>query len=208
MKTSTKINILIDTHPNIAFTECEGCPQCDKIRELGEKLDITKPEKSKFEHILDKGEDMTTEDLKILLDNDIPHSTIMAALGFKTHQLFKEMAKPFLKQRPRKIIQLEDFVKLRHKGMSNGEIADKYNINLRTLANHIQKWKETGAISQDELNSLPRRSPGRKLSAPLLTKEQYMHAKEQGWTKAKMVREYKVSYVNVKRSIELYEVAE
>ena len=165
MNVTTKINILIDTHPNIAYTECEGCPQCDKIRKLAdtirteeEKKPADKLKEDKFQRILEKGENMTTRELSMLLDHDVPLTKIMKALNMKTYVLFKEMIEPFMKQ-TKKVITAENYIKCRKEGMTNEEIAEKFGIETRTLHNtHIRKWKRKGEITKEQLKGLPRRA--------------------------------------------------
>ena len=140
MNLTTQINIMIDTHPDISFEKCPGCPRCNKIRKLGEKLNESKTMKDKYKSILDKGQDMTTSELRKLLVNGVPHTAIMEALGIGEMK-FNKLTKSF-RPEPKKTgtITPEQFIESRKAGLSNGEIADKYEVNPGTLGYNIKQW--------------------------------------------------------------------
>lgn len=211
MNVTTKINFLIDTHPKMPYTECPGCRHCDQIRELGKELESrVKRKHDPYQHILDKGMDMTTDELKILLESEVPQIRIKEALGIPDQRTFEKMAEHFLKttrKAKKKAITPEEYVECRKAGLANAEIAAKYEITFETLTMYRSKWVKKGLIDKKTLLALPQKKPGVEASMPV-TAEQYWHGKKRGWSQKTMAEAFNTSPYFIKKATKLYEVAE
>jgi hypothetical protein len=72
------INDLIEQHGD-NYLECTGCKICKKIQTLIHE----RTPAEKFKHILDKGMDMTINEVKFLLENDVDKRELKKA--WKAH---------------------------------------------------------------------------------------------------------------------------
>ena len=204
MNLTTQINIMIDTHPETSYDKCPGCSHCDRVRELGKQLDQTPDER--YQNILAKGPKMRTSELKVMLENGVSKRLIRTALGLNRNQ-FEETLKEFRpkpNRKKNKAITPEEFIQCRRERMSYRQISEKYGIGDQTLNQYVREWKKNGAISKEILDQILKKVA----ATPLLTREQYEYAKEQGWSRPKMAREFGVGLHRVHKSAELYEVAE
>ncbi|MYL50274.1 zinc-finger domain-containing protein [Halobacillus litoralis] len=75
------------SHKNFASKVCKSCPIGKEIRNLGAKVEITKTQR-----VLNKGEDMTYEDILFLLRNEVEIQDIFRAVGL-THASFRTYMK-------------------------------------------------------------------------------------------------------------------
>ena len=86
MKPIAEVAMLTFKHAG-TYGSCTGCAICDRIQQLRTQID--RPPEEKFKHILDKGEDMTTKDIKFLLENDVSQLDIQKQLGMPKGEFLK-----------------------------------------------------------------------------------------------------------------------
>lgn len=83
-----QINDLIDKHGE-TFTDCQGCSICNEIQKLQKKSERDPAEK--FAHILKKGQEMTRNEIEMLLDNEVSKKVIKKALRLNSLDFYNLM---------------------------------------------------------------------------------------------------------------------
>lgn len=83
-----QINDLIDKHGD-SFTDCKGCSICKEIHLLQKKSERDPAEK--FAHILKKGQEMTRNEIEMLLENEVSKKVIKKALGMNSLDFYNLM---------------------------------------------------------------------------------------------------------------------
>ena len=130
----TKIGHLQDKHP-ISSEVCPGCEICNEVEELGKLLKYS----PKTQAILDKGEDITTSEIRYLLEREVDHADIANALAVNKDE-FKILLNDFgIKRKRRRIADvLEKNYEEMAKSMKDYKIAEELGIDLPVL----KRWKE------------------------------------------------------------------
>lgn len=139
------INDLIDQHGD-TFSRCKGCTTCSKISDLRKGMEQT-PEQ-RYEHILAKGQDMTKNEIKLMLDNGVNRRRILKSLKISStdfHEMLtnygftkSQMAKgdDYMK------VSKEKYDDLKAKGLSDKKIAVKVGVSAVTIHNYKKMWKQ------------------------------------------------------------------
>lgn len=145
IKPIVRINDLIELHGD-TFSHCEGCATCTEIRSLGKGMEQT-PEQ-RYVHILAKGQDMTKNEIKLMLDNGVNRRRILKSLKISTtdfHEMLtnygftkSQMAKgdDYMK------VSKEKYDDLKAKGLSDKKIAVKVGVSAVTIHNYKKMWKQ------------------------------------------------------------------
>lgn len=94
-----ELGALIDRHnqTDTSFEKCPGCAICDKIAEVRHQLDQL--QNQKIWQILQKGENMTKEELRYLLSKDVDRKVIARSLNISTQTLQKYLKRWQLSKR-------------------------------------------------------------------------------------------------------------
>ena len=143
MRTITLINDLIDQHED--YTKCsdENCKICTEIKKLSAPLNKDGSGK-KIRQLIRKGADMTTSDVHYLIESGVRKNDIRKALKM-TPLTFVEFLDDIGLKRKRegeeemKISQVK-YEELKHKGITDAQIAEKIGVSDATIYNYKKKW--------------------------------------------------------------------
>lgn len=139
----TRIGKLQDKHP-ISSEVCPGCEICNEVGELGKLLKYS----PKTQAILDKGEDMTTLEIRYLLEREVPHADIATALNISEkdmNELIAVIKTPKIKEED--ILKKEEYKQLKEFGSTESEVVKKLGFKNKY---ELTKWKKEN-FTQDEL---------------------------------------------------------
>jgi len=94
-----ELGALIDRHneTDTPFATCPGCAICNEIAEVRKQLD--RLQSQKIWQILQKGENMTKEELRYLLSKDVERKDIARSLNISTQTLQKYLKRWQLSKR-------------------------------------------------------------------------------------------------------------
>ena len=150
-----KIDKLNDEHKG-TLSECKGCETCNEAKRLGKLLKYTE----KTRKILMKGEDMTTDEIKHLVDRKVNFNDISNALNMSKDDFMDIVAEikqvdidvikriddgKEKKKKKNGVIKIDpvDYINMKKMGMSDKEIAEEQGVNPST----ILRWKRRKGLN-------------------------------------------------------------
>lgn len=175
-----RLNDLIDEHEE-NYLDCPGCEMCNEIDLLQSSLD--RDVNVKFRHILAKGPDMTTNELKMIVENGVSRGLIRESLEMSATAYSKlrkslnvspediEAAekedKMFVNElKEKRILTREEYLILKEKRISDKEICKNQGFSSFILNRLKKEWK----IPKQEKNK-----------TKFVEKERYLELKSQGY---------------------------
>jgi hypothetical protein len=133
---------LLDQHKG-TYESCKGCSRCGEIKQLQQKLN--REPAVKFQHILDKGQDMTKSEIAFLLENDVTVGSIRKAVGISNTDFSKMLINYGFRYKRKGTakmakVTLEQYQELKTNGLSDKEIAQNLEMNPQYLSQLKKKW--------------------------------------------------------------------
>lgn len=143
MSPITKINKLIDSHPN-SFMDCSGCEICDRIQEISSQWQEDSTQKPAVKSVLDKGKAMTKSDIIYLLYRGVKREQIRRALKMTGEDFYNMLHSWGLSKNERQKTKKKPF--FTEKELA---IAEEHNVDRHTAWNRIRKygWTREAAIT-------------------------------------------------------------
>ncbi|MCK1982202.1 MULTISPECIES: hypothetical protein [Peribacillus] len=144
MKSIVRINNLIDQHGDYIKCKDKRCPICAEIKKLSDPLKNDSVGK-KIRQVLSKDEDMTTGDVRYLIESGARKMDIRKALGMKEVPFIKFLDDIGLKKGKREVnkdmkISKGEYEAFKYKGKTDGQIAKEIGVTGATINYYKKKW--------------------------------------------------------------------
>ncbi|MGE7650515.1 hypothetical protein ACQKM1_22470 [Peribacillus frigoritolerans] len=143
MRPITLINDLIDQHEN--YTKCtdENCLKCAEIKKLIAPIKNDGAGK-RIRKVLSKGKDMTTGDVRYLIESEVKKTDIRKAIGMNEMNFTQFLDDIGLKRKVEvgaemKISKVE-YEASKAKGKTDGQIAKEVGVTGATINYYKRKW--------------------------------------------------------------------
>ena len=158
MKPIAEVAMLTFKHEG-TYGSCPGCAICKRIEQLRTQID--RPPEEKFKHILAKGENMTTSDIKLLLENEVRQLDIKKSLGLTTGEFWYLLKRLGLRKKDKNkekgmesvALTKEKLKEYMESGLSSKQIAQKEGVSIGTVSTYKSNYGLTKKAAKKESNN-------------------------------------------------------